>query len=222
MSWVATALLGGIISLDATAFPQVMISRPLVAGVLTGVLFGRPAEGLAIGFLVELFSLIILPVGASTYPDSGTATVAATSAYLAATPPGLSAGSLLLVLVFALLWERLGGATVVLQRRSNGRLLAEQGSLSAGELERRHLAAMLLDVGRGALMAVTGGILGFWLLHLLAPLWGVPEQITLAVLGIVAAGMLGTGVPLFGVGRGSRLALAAGVGVGILLVVVVP
>ncbi|HSH44234.1 MAG TPA: PTS sugar transporter subunit IIC [Longimicrobiales bacterium] len=220
MSWIATALMGGLVSLDATAFPQVMISRPLVAGALTGVLFGRPLEGLAIGFLVELFSLIILPVGAATYPDSGTATVAATSAYLAATPPGLSGGSLLLVLVFALFWERLGGATVVLQRRSNGRLLAEQGSLNARQLERRHLTAMLLDVARGAVMAMTGGVLGYWLLRILAPLWTLPEQVTLAVLGIVAAGMLGTGVPLFGVGRQSRFALAAGIVVGVLLVVV--
>lgn len=222
MSWLITALLGGIVSLDATAFPQVMISRPLVAGVITGMIFGRPAEGLAIGFVVELFSLIILPVGASTYPDSGTATVAATSAYLAATPPGLSGGSLLLVLVFALLWERLGGATVVVQRRSNGRILAEQGSLDARQLERRHLVAMLLDVVRGSLMALTGAVLGFWLLSLLAPLWNLPERVTLAILGIAAAGMLGTGVPLFGVGRDSRIAVGVGLVVGILLVVVVP
>ena len=75
MSWLIAALLGGFVGLDATSFPQVMISRPVVAGVLTGVLFGRPAEGLAVGFLVEAFSLIILPIGAARYPDSGTATV---------------------------------------------------------------------------------------------------------------------------------------------------
>lgn len=219
MTWVVTAMLGGFVGLDATSFPQIMISRPIVAGVLTGVLFGRPAEGLALGFLVEAFALIILPIGAARYPESGTATVAATAAYLAATPPGLDPGSLLLALAFALGWERLGGESVVLHRRSNGRLLTRGGPLPAAALERRHLAAMTLDFLRGGAMTLTGGLLGYGLLRLLVPLWELPESVTLAVLGIAAAGMLGTAVPLFGVGRMPRVALGAGVLVGVILAV---
>ena len=221
MSWLAAALLGGFVGLDATSFPQIMISRPLVAGVLTGVLFGRPAEGLALGFLVEAFALIILPIGASRYPESGTAAVAATTAYLAATPPGLQAGSLLLALTFALVWERLAGETVVLLRRTNGRMLIGGGLLDAEVLERRHLAAMTFDFLRGAVVVTTGALLGYGLLLVLAPFWTLPQPVTLAVLGIAAAGMLGTAVPLFGVGRPARVALVAGVAVGVLLVVAV-
>ncbi|HUG39133.1 MAG TPA: PTS sugar transporter subunit IIC [Longimicrobiales bacterium] len=221
MSWLATAILGGIVGLDATSFPQIMISRPVVAGVLTGGLFGRPAEGLALGFLVEVFALIILPIGAARYPESGTATVAATAAYLAATPPGLQAGSLLLALAFALGWERLAGESVVLHRRSNGRMLIGGGPLAADALERRHLVAMTLDFMRGGLVAVAGALAGYGLLRLLAPLWELPQATTLAVLGIAAAGMLGTAVPLFGAGRAARVSLVAGLLVGVALAVAV-
>lgn len=220
MSWLLTALLGGFIGLDATSFPQVMISRPVVAGTLTGVLFGRPAEGLAIGFLVEAFALIILPIGAARYPDSGTATVAAAAAYMAAMPPGLHAGGLLLALAFALGWERVGGETVVIQRQSNGRMLIGPGPLDAATLERRHLAAMTVDFLRGAIVAGSGALVGYGLLRLAAPFWSLPESLTLAALGIAAAGMLGTGVPLFGAGRSARTALVAGVVVGVALALV--
>lgn len=219
MTWLVTALLGGFVALDSTAFPQVMISRPIVAGVLTGVLFGRPAEGLALGFLVEAFALIILPVGAARYPESGTATVAATAAYLAATPPGLQAGALLLALAFALLWERLAGETVVLHRRGNGRLLIGPAPLDAETLERRHLGAMTLDYLRGAVVAASGGIVGYALLRLAIPFWTLPQALTMAALGIAAAGMLGTAVPLFGGGRSARAALAAGLVAGVALAV---
>lgn len=220
MSWIATAVLGGLIGLDATSFPQAMVSRPLVAGVLTGVLFGRPADGLAIGFLMEAFALITLPIGAARYPEPGTAGVAATSAYLAATPPGLHPGALLIVIVFALVWERLGGASVVLQRRRTGKVMIGGGPLAAAELERRHLGAMTLDFLRGAAVTLSGGLLAYGLLLALVPYWGLPRNITLAALAIAAAGMLGTAVPLFGGGRAARLALAGGVAAGVALAVV--
>ena len=221
MSWLATGLLGGFVGLDATSFPQIMVSRPLVAGVLTGVVFGRPAEGLALGFLVEAFALIILPIGAARYPESGTATVAATAAYLMATPPGLQAGSLLLALGFALAWERLAGETVVLHRQGNGRWLIGGGPLDAEVLERRHLGAMTFDFVRGGVVAVTGTLLGYGLLRLAAPFWALPQEVTLAALGIAAAGMLGTAVPLFGMGRNARVSLVAGIVVGVLVSVAV-
>lgn len=221
MSWLVTGILGGFVGLDASSFPQVMISRPLVAGVLTGVLSGRPAEGLALGFLVEVFALITLPIGAARYPESGTATVAATAAYIAATPPGLDPGSLLLALAFALAWERIGGATVVLLRRANGRMLISGGPVASGALERRHLGAMTLDFVRAGLVALTGGLIGYGLLTVLVPFWTLPRTQTLAVLCIAAAGMLGTAVPLFGAGPRARAALIAGVVVGVTLSVVI-
>lgn len=218
--WFGVALLGGVVGLDATAFPQVMISRPLIAAALTGALFGRPMEGLVLGFMLEVFSLAILPIGAARYPESGTAAVAATGAYMAAVPAGLEPSSLALALAFGLAWEHLAGETVVLQRRSNGRMLTGGGAIAARQLERRHLVAMSVDLVRGAVVSVGGALLGYGLLRLVAPLWDLGEGATLAVLGVLVAAMLGTSIPLFGGFRARKAPVIAGIATGIVLAVV--
>jgi mannose/fructose/N-acetylgalactosamine-specific phosphotransferase system component IIC len=217
MTWLAVGLFGGFVGLDATSFPQAMISRPLVAGSLTGAIFGRPVEGVVIGFVMEAFALIILPVGAVRYPESGTATVAATAAYMAATPPGLVAGSVVLAVTFALFWERVAGESVVLLRRGNGRILGRIGGVAARQLEQRHLAAMTFDFLRGAVITGTGALLAFPVLAVLVGLWGLPSQLTTAALAALVAAMVGTAVPLFGGVRSRALALAVGLGAGIVM-----
>ncbi|MEJ2503020.1 MAG: PTS sugar transporter subunit IIC [Gemmatimonadota bacterium] len=214
-SWLGVGLLGGFVGLDATSFPQAMISRPLVAGTLAGAVLGRPLDGVAVGFVMEAFALIILPVGAVRYPESGTATVAATAAYVATTPPGLVAGSLALAVVFALFWERLAGESVVLLRRGNGRILGRRGGVAARQLERRHLAAMTFDFLRGVVVTSLGALLAWGVLAVLDGYWGLPADLTLVVLATLVASMVGTAVPLFGGLRTRALALAVGVGVGI-------
>jgi mannose/fructose/N-acetylgalactosamine-specific phosphotransferase system component IIC len=220
--WLPVGLLGGLVGLDATSFPQAMISRPLIAGALTGTVFGRPIEGAVIGFMLELFALITLPIGAALYPESGTACVAATGAYLAAVPVGLEPGYLVLTLAFALAWERATALTVVLQRRMNGRMLIRVGAMAAEKLERRHLAAMTSDFVRGAVISLAGGLMGLALLRLLGPHWGLPAEITARLLMVVGAAMVGTAIPLFGGLRARRLAVAAGVATGVLAAVVLP
>jgi mannose/fructose/N-acetylgalactosamine-specific phosphotransferase system component IIC len=214
IAWLSVALLGGVVGLDATSFPQVMISRPLVAGALTGALFGRPLEGIAVGFIVEAFALIILPIGAARYPESGTATVAATSACLAAAPQGVTPAYLVLGLAVALAWERVSGATVILQRRNNGQLLIGRGPPTAAQLERKHLAAMSLDFTRGAVVSATGGLIGYGLLRTLGPFWGLADPWTVGLIAVFVAGMVGTAVPLLGGLRARRVALLTGLAAG--------
>ena len=79
MNWLGVVLLGGIAGVDATSVAQTMISRPFIVATLTGLLVGRPEEGLILGAILELFALVILPVGAARYPEAGTAAVAATA-----------------------------------------------------------------------------------------------------------------------------------------------
>ena len=227
IGWVTVGLLGGLVGLDTTSFPQAMISRPLIAGTLTGAVFGRPLEGLVVGFIMEAFALMTLPVGASRYPESGTATVAATAAYLAVAPATASSGIaapgvLALVIAFALAWEWVAGETVVFLRRANGRLLLEEEGVAAEALERRHLAAMTLDFVRGSVVVVTGGLLGAGLVGLAAPAWELGGRSTMAVLAVLTAAMIGTAVSLFGGVRARRYALAAGLAVGLLLGVMLP
>ena len=80
MNWLGVMVLGGIAGVDATSVAQTMISRPFIAATLTGLLVGRPEEGALLGAILELFALVILPVGAARYPEAGTAAVAATAA----------------------------------------------------------------------------------------------------------------------------------------------
>ena len=70
MNWWSVGLLGGLVGLDATSFPQFMFSRPLIAGTLAGLLFGQPAEGMLIGALIEIFDLAILPVQRFPVPSA--------------------------------------------------------------------------------------------------------------------------------------------------------
>jgi mannose/fructose/N-acetylgalactosamine-specific phosphotransferase system component IIC len=220
MVWLPVGLLGGLVGLDGTSFPQAMISRPFVAGALTGLLFGRPLEGAFIGFMVEVFALITLPVGAALYPESGTAAVSATAAYMLAGPAGLDAGYLVLALAFALAWERVAGVTVVLQRRGNGRLLIRTDAMAARKLERRHLAAMSLDFLRGGVVSAGGAFIGFVLLRTLGPVWGLAPEVTAGLLAVAAAAMVGTAVSMFGGLRAHRAAVATGAAAGILTAMV--
>jgi mannose/fructose/N-acetylgalactosamine-specific phosphotransferase system component IIC len=218
--WLMVGLWGGLVGLDSTSFPQFMVARPVIAGTLTGAIFGRPLEGAMLGFFMEAFALITLPIGAARFPESGTATVAGASAYMAAVEAGLDPGALTLALAFALVWERVTGGSVVLLRRNNGRVLALQGAMSADELERRHLGAMTTDYVRAAIVSAGGGLLGYGLLTLGVDSWALPDGTTLGILTVMAATMLGTTLSLFGGARARRYAWGVGLATGLALLTV--
>ncbi|HXE59015.1 MAG TPA: PTS sugar transporter subunit IIC, partial [Gemmatimonadales bacterium] len=73
-------LWGTAVGLDLVSVPQVMLSRPLVAGTVAGCIVGDVEAGLRVGAVLELFALDVLPIGAVRYPDYGPATVAAVAA----------------------------------------------------------------------------------------------------------------------------------------------
>lgn len=208
--WLVLGLFGGLVGLDSTSFPQTMISRPIIAGTLTGALFGRPMEGLIIGFIIESFSLITLPIGAARYPESGTAAVAAVGAFLAAIEPGQAPGYMVLAVAFALGWEWVAGETVVLQRRSNGQLLIREGALGPEQLARAHITAMTMDFVRGAVVVASGGLIAYGLLLMVVGRWALPDAITLGVTTLLVATMIGTTLPLFGGVRARRASWAVG------------
>lgn len=73
------SIIGAILSLDRTAFLQIMVSQPIVTGPLVGFLLGDPATGLIIGCVLELFWIGAIPVGGSVPPNETVAAVIATS-----------------------------------------------------------------------------------------------------------------------------------------------
>lgn len=70
---VALSLLGGALSVDATAALQVMLSQPLVAGSIAGVVVGDPVLGLVVGSTLQLIWIGVLPVGAAPFPAGAVA-----------------------------------------------------------------------------------------------------------------------------------------------------
>lgn len=212
IQWLAVAVLGALVGLDSTAFPQVMFSRPLVAGALGGLVFGRPFEGLVVGAVLEIFALVILPVGAARYPEAGTGAVAAAAALAHAGGAGRAVPLLLLAVVFGLAWERIAGGSVILLRRENERLVARDAREPPGpdDVERRHLGAMAIDMVRGAVIALAGALIGSVLLRVLAPYWSIGSVTASGVLTVAAAGMVAAALPLFGGFRDRRFVFVAG------------
>ena len=75
LSLLPVAIVGAVLGLDVVSFPQAMISRPIVAATLGGALAGDITSGLVAGAVLEMIALEMLPVGASRYPEWGTASV---------------------------------------------------------------------------------------------------------------------------------------------------
>lgn len=212
--FLALVLLGGWVAADATSLGQFMVSRPLVAATLAGLVVGNPVAGAALGLTLEAFHLTVLPVGAARYPEPGPAAVASASAF--AVWPG-SAGTLLTVVVFALVWEWVSGESVQLMRRLNSRLAAGADRFREPDrvLERLHLLAVGIDVARGMLLTALGIVAIHALLGVVGEVGPGGELMARAALGAAIAALLAGAYRLFG----SRAGLfAAGLGAGLLLV----
>ncbi len=223
MDWFALALLSGLVALDATTFPQIMISRPLVAGTVAGWLGGAPEVGLAVGAILEIFGLVVLPFGAARYPESGLAAVAAAGGAVAVAGTQAAAPAVLMVVVtVALLWEQVAGYTVLALRRLDERLVAEGGQAVSDPdgLQRRHLGAMTLDFGRGVVLGVVGAVLCVLALRLILPVWGLGASTTGEVLHLAAVAMLAAALDIFGGFADHRRWFLGGVSLGVLILVV--
>jgi mannose/fructose/N-acetylgalactosamine-specific phosphotransferase system component IIC len=112
------ALLGGVVGMDVVSFPQAMLSRPIVGATLAGALAGSALAGLAAGAALEMLAMETLPVGASRYPEWGSASVAGGTIAAALRAP--SAGYLVLGVLTALAAAWVGGWSMYLVRRANG------------------------------------------------------------------------------------------------------
>ncbi len=216
--WVL-AFAGGVAGLDGTSFPQVMLSRPVVAGALMGWLLGIPVEGALLGAVLELFHLGILPIGATPYPEAGTAMVAAVWAYAVS---GTTHGAgLLLAIAFALFWERVAGASVVLMRRWNSWILtAGQPPATPAAVESRHLIATGTDFLRAGVLALTGGVIGGAAIAELHPFWPWGGDAAEGVLHVAGVGVAAGALAIFGGWRERWRLVLVGVSVGVLFLAV--
>jgi mannose/fructose/N-acetylgalactosamine-specific phosphotransferase system component IIC len=214
---VALALLawGTFVGLDLVSLPQMMIARPLVAGVGAGAILGDVETGLKIGVVFELLQYDILPVGAVRYPEYGPAAVGAVAtAHTAVGALGLGLGALI-----GLTTGLLGGVSIHLLRRVNSRVLSRAAPvLEAGDpdaLVRLHAVAVLRDAARAAVVTAVGLGLAWAARPLLGGILTIRGVTLLAVAAVGAALAAGAAGTLRLVGRGANLAwFAAGLGGG--------
>jgi PTS system mannose-specific IIC component len=215
---VAVVLLGAFVGLDVASVPQVMFSRPLVAGLLGGALVGHPLPGIAIGAVLELFALDTLPVGATRNPDWGPGSVAA-GALAGSHSDGFPASGFLGLVLVAVVTAWAGGWLVHVVRRANvGAVVARREALDRGDLAAIRTIqwlGLVRDAGRSLALTMLALALGDQVSMLFATHWAGPQSVSqLALAATSVGGALVAGLRLAGHGA-HRLWLMAGLGVGL-------
>ncbi|MEO6525960.1 MAG: PTS sugar transporter subunit IIC [Gemmatimonadaceae bacterium] len=214
------ALLGGVLGLDVVCFPQMMISRPLVAGTVAGAFVGDSTTGMLTGATLELIALATLPFGASRYPEWGSAAVVGGA--IAGAVHMQAPGAITIGVLMALATAWVGGWTLVKLREWNAWLAGrKRGALergSRGTVIGLQLAGLTSDLTRAILL--TG--LAYWLLFPLAramiALWSFDGMLSRAVTaGAACAVAAAAAWTIFHSARGARWYFAAGLMVGLLL-----
>lgn len=210
MSALWLLLWGTIAGLDLASVGQVMVGRPLVAGVVAGLLVGDPSAGALVGVTMELFALDLLPVGGARYPDYGPAAVAGVAT--AAGAPGLL--GLGPAVAVALVVGYVGEVTVQLVRRRNSAdVQRRRAELDAGDpagIRRVQWRGIARDAARALAVTLAGLLLAAAVRRWLPlSLRGAVLVATVAVGAAVAAAVTGA-LRLGGRGR-ARAWLAAGI-----------
>jgi mannose/fructose/N-acetylgalactosamine-specific phosphotransferase system component IIC len=212
------ALLGAVLGLDVVSFPQAMTSRPIVGATLAGAVVGNAGGGLIAGVVLELIALDTLPVGASRYPEWGSASVVGGALF--AGSPHEWAGALALATLAALATSWIGGWSMYLLRRVNGAWARR--SLPALDRGRPN-AVIGLQLSGLAADFVRGGVLTFIalaallpLVRWLAPLWELNAATTRALtVAIATAVSAGAAWRLFHGTSGARPLFLGGLAVGL-------
>ena len=216
------ALLGGVLGLDVVCFPQMMVSRPLVAATLAGAFVGDPAMGLFIGVTLELIALATLPFGASRYPEWGSAAVVGGA--IAAAMQGQRAGALSIGVLAALATAWVGGLTLVQLRVFNAWLARRRRPAldagSRGAVIGLQLAGLTADAVRAAVLTAVAYALLFPVARATLGVWSLGEPLSRGfVVAMAAAVAGGASWTIFHSARGARWYFIGGLGVGLLFLV---
>ncbi len=214
------ALLGGILGLDVVCFPQMMVSRPLVAATLAGAFFGDPAMGIVVGVTLELIALATLPFGASRYPEWGSAAVVGGA--ISAALHTERAGALSIGVLAALATAWAGGLTLVQLRVWNAWLARRRRPAldagSRGAVIGLQLAGLTADWFRAAVLTAVAYALLFPVAQATLGVWSIGEPLSRGVVVSIASAVAGAAAwTIFHSARGARWYFAAGLAVGLVL-----
>ena len=189
-------LLGAVLGLDVVSFPQAQVSRPLVAATISGALLGDAVSGLIVGATLELIALETLPVGASRYPEWGSASVVAGGLFARFGNEGTGGMTLAVLAGLATAW--VGGWTMVSLRRLNGvvarrsRPSLERGSRST--VVGVQMFGLGADFLRGGLLTLLALLVFGPLVSASIALWSVDSRVSLAVVTALATAVAAAAV----------------------------
>lgn len=212
MELLLVSAIGGALALDATSAGQFMVSRPLVAGALAGWVLGDPAQGLVIGAVLELYLLVSFPSGGSRFPEGPTATVVAVATASAMAGPGAVPTGVAMGLVLG----QVGGMSISLLRRFNGRFVPDARAVSVRRLVVAHLLGVALDFARGAAVTLGGVLVGRLAAQHAVAVWPLGEADSAGLL--LVGGAVSAGIMLRSLGgfRRRRLLFTAGLALGLI------
>lgn len=203
-------LLGGILALDGTSLGQFMISRPLVAGTLTGWVLGDPYLGLLVGGIIELYFIPVFPVGGADFPEGGPPTLVAVIA--ATGMPG--AGGIAFGVMLGLVWSRLAAVSNHILRRTNGRIVPDpaRAPVTVRRIVLAHSACLGLDFCRGVILTGLGILVVQVSTDPLMGRWPLSPPLTLGLLILGASMPAGAFIRSMGGWRKRGVLFAAGAG----------
>ena len=151
-TWILLVAFGGLLGVDAVSWPQVMISRPLVAATIGAWIMGAPAAGFLVGAVLELYAMRYPPYGAARYPDTGPAGLIAGASFASAGASQIGPLVVAVIAGWAIGW--IGSRSAQALRFVNERLVTGDPRLAARPafFETRHRLAIWLDVVRGSVI----------------------------------------------------------------------
>jgi PTS system mannose-specific IIC component len=196
MNLLPIVLLGALLGLDVVSFPQAQISRPLVAATVSGALLGHGLNGLLVGATLELIALETLPIGASRYPEWGSASVVGGALFGRFGDQGPGAMTLAVLAALATAW--VGGWTMVSLRRINGmvarraRPAFDRGLFPA--IAGVQLFGLTADFVRGALLTLVALLVFGPVVQASIAEWGMDARMSRAVVVTLAASVAAAAV----------------------------
>lgn len=160
------SLIGGIVSVDTTAGWQIMISQPVVACPVIGLIFGYPEIGLIMGILLELPWLIDIPSGGAHGSEGNLGAVVATALAVYLKSRNISSDNIIIVstVLYSLGISYLGGILVNITRKANARLhhAADEAAENAdlAKISRLHFGGLLYSFSSGFILIAVFFIMG--------------------------------------------------------------
>lgn len=83
-TYLVLLLLAGIVAMDTTSGPQILLSEPIVSCSAVGLLFGNLETGIMLGILFQLLWLGYLPLGGFAFTDNNMAACISTASLFSA------------------------------------------------------------------------------------------------------------------------------------------